>query len=345
MISGNIMVYGIDYLGGARYSSLVINEHPDGWAARGFANTFGDFLPTARALLRTGRCPRLGVHAVWQDNHTYVPARDDKVIFSEFAKYKKLKKEFSNLEIQFSPFCEHQIKGQQLITLFNRLRNENEGLVLVNSNWRGDWVANEINEVHGSKSPVPNGMYNFSYDGQSCFDSNVEADKQKFAGANTFYLWGPSCNGRLNTNDKTPRPQRKAWLYTKELDSMIYLHRPRQSNQYLPKNWIWKSHADRHTTPPESRAGKPVLISPLKVSRFTLCATNGQIICQLDYFGPFERTRHRYYSPEWGFESAEKARRITGSPECVLVEFPKGGGIKEHGRLNPAHRANDFRLV
>ena len=39
-------MYGLDHLGGAKYPDLLVREHPNGWAAGFFANTFGNAWPT-----------------------------------------------------------------------------------------------------------------------------------------------------------------------------------------------------------------------------------------------------------------------------------------------------------
>lgn len=36
------MKFGISYLAGNKYQQIVLDEHPNGWAAKVFAVTFGD---------------------------------------------------------------------------------------------------------------------------------------------------------------------------------------------------------------------------------------------------------------------------------------------------------------
>ena len=73
------MIFGIDYLGGANYGNVIINEHPAGWAAGFILNTNEPSWPKRNAwpviesLARTGRCPLIRVHAIWDDAHTYRP--------------------------------------------------------------------------------------------------------------------------------------------------------------------------------------------------------------------------------------------------------------------------------
>jgi len=333
------MIYGLDYLGGAKFGDLLVREHPEGWAAGFFANTFGNAWPVIEQLLATGRCPRVRIHAIWDDAHKYNPRVHDPVINKELQRANTLKAKFPNVHVQFSPFCEHTIKGQQLKDLLNRCGDASRNVEIVNCPYTGDLSERFMNEVHGSHAvPAPKfGAYQYSYDGTSCVDADVEKDKAKHQRAQVFYFWHPAFNGKLNGNDKTPRPQRKAWPTAQLIDSIIYLHRP-AGEVRLDSKHIWKSHADRHSTPPEPRAYKPVFITPVKAKRVELVADNGQVVATMPYYGPFETSKHRYYLGEYGYIIAEKAKRIHGKPTLKVVANGKQIGI-----VNAAYRAGSFR--
>lgn len=333
------MMYGLDYLGGAKFSDLLIREHPEGWAAGFFANAFGNVWPTVGKLLATGRCPRVRIHAVWQDDHRYDPKRDDPMIMQELKRANELKATFPKVELQFSPFCEHNIKGAQLVALFQKVRAAAAGLVLVNSPMNGDKTPEAIamNEHHGP-AKTQRGTYNYSFDGTPCVDSDVEAMKKAHAGASTFFFWTSQFNGRRNPADATPRPQRQAWPTSQLIDSVIYLSRDCGPAK-LPKNHLWKSHADQHEVPkPEARALKPVYILPIKASRVELVADNGQVVAVSGPSMPFNDGRYRYYFADYGYSLAEKAVRIHGKP---TVSVRVGGKVV--GTVNPAFRAGSFR--
>lgn len=331
-------MYGLDYLGGAKFGDLLVREHPAGWAAGFFANTFGNAWPVIEKLLATGRCPRVRIHAVWDDAHRYRPSEHDPVIKREAQRAAALAEKFPSVIVFFSPFCEHSIKGRELHELFRKVREWAGKCILVNSVWTGDTLhgAGVFNEVHGTHKK-PQGDYIYSFDGLSAVDSDVEKIKRQYSDAHTFYFWHPAFNGRLNTNDKTPRPQRKAWPTSELIDSLIYL-RLSAGEVKLPRNYLWKSHADRHNTPPEPRAYKPVLIMPPKVDRVELVADNGQVVAVSSRAQPFSDGRFRYYWDSYGYQIAEKARRIHGKPTCSL----RVGG-KIVGSLNPGFRAGAFR--
>jgi hypothetical protein len=257
----------------------------------------------------------------------------------ELERANKLKSTFPQVQVQFSPFCEHNITGTALTALFAKVKKAAGDLVLVNSSLRGATIPASvgINEVHG-KAGAPRGAYNYSFDGQSCLDADVEATKARHQRAGIFFFWAPQFNGRKNTNDDTPRPERKAYPTSQLIDSIIYLHRER-GEVSLPDKHLWKSHADQHNAPtPEPRALKPVYIHPIKADRVELVADNGQVVAVSGGARPFEDGRWRYYFPDFGYVMAEKARRIHGKPTCTV----RVGG-KVVGTVNPAYRAGVFR--
>lgn len=342
------MRFGLDYLLGGNYAALIKSTHPAGWAAGFILNTTTQ--PTKKPncwsaiknLLRTKKCPEIRLHAVWDDQHKYNKKRDLPVIVREATRAIAVAKQYQPVWVQFSPFCEHTIGKKDLEDIYSEIRKlrGSEWLTLVNSNWRGAWLRDIeiLNEIHGGhKIPPGNATYNYSYDGQNCFDSDVMADRAKHKNAHTYYFWHPSMNGRLATGDTTPRPKRKAWPYKQELASAAFLATDSGVNGKLPKGYLWKSHADRHTTPPEPRAGKPVLICPVAQARIQV-RSGKKVLATLSYAGAFSGGGFRYYCPEFGYVLAKRAQLLTGSPVCELVI-----GGKVVAKLNPGFRAGHFR--
>lgn len=330
---------GLDVLGMAKFADLAIREWPFGWSCGVFANTFGNVWPALEKLLATGRCPRVRIHAVWQDDHRYKPRRDDPVIMRELGRATALQIKFPNVEVTFSFFCEHNIVGNELYALLAAIkRNNHQNLLIVNSVFQGEIIHQRgvINEVHGDHRK-PSGPYNWSYDGLNCVDSDVEKFKRDYGDAETCFYWHPAFNGKLKLDDSTPRPLRKSWPTPELIDSIIYLHRE-CGNVKLARDFLWKSHADRHNTPPEPRAYKPVLIAPKRVKRFELVASNGQVVHVSSGPQPFADGRFRYYFDSFGYQISEKAKRIQGSAVLTL----RGEG-KNYGSLNPAYRCGGFR--
>lgn len=332
--------YGLDYLGGAKYSDIISREHPEGWWGGFFSRVdgFGDALPTAERLLRTGRCAGIKFHLKWKDRHDFSQA-DIPLTVKECKRVLELIKKFPTTPFQISPWCEHSAN----MPLLNKLHEAIAPLLPTNALYvntplpNGAVLNGAINEQHGGGKPR-SPLYNFSYDGTSAVDSNVPVEKDSFKNAQVFFFWVPQFNLRLNTNDTTPRPLRKAIPTGKLIDSVIYLKNPK-GDATLPASFIWKSHCDQHAAPiPEPRALKPVLIASVKVPRFELVASNGQVIAVSSAPMSYNSGGWRYYFDDFGFHFSEKANRIQGHPICLL----RGGG-KVYGKVNPAFRQNAYR--
>ncbi len=339
------MRFCLDYLAGANYGELILQEHPEGWGAGFILNTNkpewkkNNAWPVIEALARSGRAPLIRVHAIWEDNHTYNSKKHDSVIEREFRKCLELANKFVGVEFQFSWMCENNMTAAQNSLMVKRYNGSR--VTLVNSIWKGAVVAGAVTEVHGDHAPAK-GPYNYSFDGKVCFDANTQKLKEVHGKCLNFFFWFSQCNGRWNADSKkdpTPRNKRAAWPYAKLLDSAIYLHR-NKGNTRLRGNNIWKSHADQHGPTPDDRANKPVLISPTNVKEVTLVADNGQVVGKASNSGIFNdgSGRRLYRFSEWGMDMAEKARRIQG--HSVVKIMANGKSI---GTVNPAFRDGSFR--
>lgn len=326
-------MYGLDYLGLPKFVDLAVREHPEGWAAGCFANTFGDALPAVRKLLETGRCPLFRVHLLWSDAHNF-GASDIPTVRRLARQYEVLKRAFPSVTIEISPFCEHNLANPD--PYLEIVAQEAPSCRPVNTPWKGGFSRKFKNEVHGTHA-APRGEYNYSWDGNSCVDGDAEKSKAVHKNAQVYFWWHAAMNGRKNDSDKTPRPERKAWPTSDLIDSMIYLRTTAGEVKYR-RNFLWKSHADRHETPPEPRAYKPVLIMPLKAKRVELVADNGQVVAVAGPALPFADGRFRYYWPDFGFKIAEKAVRIHGKPTAKLVVDGRAVGV-----VNAAFRGGSFR--
>jgi hypothetical protein len=333
------MMWGIDYLGGARYKDLILREHPQGFAAGFFTNVdgFGSSIPASIALLETGRCPRMRHQLMWDDDHKFTENDIPELVRRATNVRRKLIDPFPNTEFRVSPCCEHRMDRN----LTQRIKREIQPIIgralYVNCPEKGAILDDCINEFHGGfKKPPTGGRIDFSFDGTSAFDSDVEAYKREYANADTFYFWTFRCNGRWYEKDPTKRPDRRGWPDSNIIDSLIALRRPR-GEVSLPKNWLLKTHAEDKNTG-DARANKLCFIIPPKAKSVELKASNGQVVDSLPRYGTFSDGRHRYYSRQWGYLVAEKAIRIQGNPLCeVWVEG------KKHGVVNPAFRAGSFR--
>lgn len=334
------MMWGLDYLGGAKYKDLIVKEHPEGFAAGIFLQVdgFGNALSTIDALLATGRCPRIRIQLIWKDDHIFGEADINEAV-KRFRTLFPLIQKYKKVEFQISPWCEHRATFQLIDRLFKALTAIcPTGVELVNTpDKTGALYPSLLNEFHSHTEKPRSKNYQYSFDGRACVDADVESYKKNYSNAKTFFFWDCRFNGRWEDNDKTPRPLRKGWPDSKHIDSVIALHKPKGKTK-LPQNTIYKSHSENKGTG-DPRAEKPVFITPIKSKEVLLRANNGQIVETLKYYGTFEGGRHRYYSPSWGYEIANKARRIQEGDPVVDVVID---GVKV-GRINPAFRDGSYR--
>lgn len=319
------MLYGIDALGLAAWPKDAIRALPRDFALGAFANTFGSVWAILRRI--GGQFPRVRVHAIWEDDHKYIPEKHDNIIRAEFAQFLACAQKFPGTDWQFSPFCE--VDGD-LRPILKELRKSWPRLI--NSVMRGPWVRPSLalNEGHGLSPHPPGTTWNYSTDGDSCVDMDMTALKRTHKAAETFFLWHAAFNGKLSDGDKTPRPERKAWPTTQLIESIAYL-KNREGNVSIPENWIWKSHADRHNTPPEARAYKPVLIATVNQPEIVLRGHTGRVIARMPNGGLYQDgERFLYRLDEYGYELSKR-----NDHRPVRIEG--------HGKVNAAFRAGSFR--
>ena len=333
------MLWGLDLLGLSRFPDLALREQPAGWSIGCFGSgVFGNPYPALDRILATGRVPRVRVQCLWSDSHSFGPADLPRAI-AEAKKLAPLIGKYPNVEFRVSPYCEHRLSGRDITQVLAAVQKVVPTAVMVNAPCPGHrvYLPGVVNELHGAETgPVPSGRVDFSFDGTPCVDADVEAFKRKYANAETFYFHEPRFNGRWEDNDKTPRPDRKGWPDSALIDSVIYLHRDKGAAR-LAKGWLYKSHSENKGSG-DARAEKPVLIGPVKTREVRLVCDNGQVADVLRYYGPYSGGGFRYYASAWGYQTAEKARRIQGHPLVKVVADGKG-----YGTINPAFREGSYR--
>lgn len=318
-------MFGLDYLGLAKYARAAAAAHREGWAVGCFSHTFGDVLPALQLLLKTRRVPRVRIQLDWQDNHDY--SKRFEFIRLEARRVAQFAKTYPEIDWRFSGACEHLLNNRQAQRLRDIVLEEAPFVTYVNTPMNSTLLkvgTKVINESHGSM--LRGSRLDFSFDGANCVDKNVTEFKRKFRHCETFYFWALRFNGKWNAKDTTPRPERKGWPDTEFIRSVIALAKEK-GNTSLPPKWIYKSHAENHGIK-DPRAEKPVFIIPEKPDEIVLKTTDGKTITKLKYFGPFENL-NRYYASKMGFRYP--------SPLEVWV------GGKRHGVINPAFRDGVYR--
>lgn len=337
------MIFGLDHLGIAKYGDLAAAEHPAGWALGTLARTFGDDLPAVKKTLDTGRCVRWRRHIYWSTNPGHKPDKNYlSIIDKEAKRYAEFIKPYlGKVDLRISGYLEHPLKRAEAEKVRQVVLNRVSGVTYVNSfvaSLGGQTLSGAVNEIHGGKAAIPGGRFDYSTDGESCFDVDIESQKRKLGAAETFYFWFPQQNGKKKVDEKSDPAKRKAWPVSRHIDSAIYLHRASGVSGKLPKGYTLKTHADQHTDKPSGKDCTLLLICPPQKAKVQIVTRNGQVVDTLEYLGAFEGGGFRYYSYDWGYLLAEKARRIQGDSICDL----KING-KVVGKINPAFRAGTFR--
>lgn len=330
--------YGVANLGLSEYGDVAVKGHPKGFANVTFTNTFTDAYQEIDDLLATGKVPFQEYNLFWNDKHI-VKKSDFPFIVDEAKKYSKLAVKYKDsVECAFSGATEHMLNKKDATELANRvLEVIPDFCVYVNNPWVGkgafiDPGPRIWNEVHGADAQKPKigGKYIFNFDGSDVFDYRVDKIKKRLSDAEVFFIWTSQNNGRKNRNDKTPRPQRKAWP-TVELLELEGFQATQLGRVKLPnKDYTIKPKADQHMVPPEKRALKPVYVFPIQAQYLELWAAGKKII-KSENSQPFQDGRRRYYFNEYGHRIVEKAKQ----PSLDIYAFP---GKKKIGKGNPGQR-------
>lgn len=336
-------MFGLDVLGAAKFPSIALRNWPPGFACGVFADTFGNVWGFVDKLAASGKCPLIKINGPWTA-HQYVPAQHDKAIFAALAKTVGMSRKYPNVKWQFAPVCENDNTTPAYSALLRNCADLAGGLVeIINSRGtRGKEVAGFKSEIHGN-TPRPSGAYQYSYDGTSTVDSNVEKDKETHAKAGVFFLWHPAFNLKYKTalsadkhepkhviiNDSAPPKMRNCKPTPELIKSLERLGSPIKGTPKLGRREIWKSHADRNNTPPESREYKPVFITPLSAPRIEL-RDGDRVVAVSQGRRKFVDDRFVYRFDRFGFEMSD-----------IVVDIYANG--KKIGSVNPAFRGGDFR--
>lgn len=291
-------LYGQDTLGAAKFPKVNLQNLPQGQGQGHFTNTFGDALPLIKQEVAKGVLfERL--HLMWKDGHNFSPA-DFPAIVKEARRICPVIQANPTTQWYLSGACEHNLNEENARELAHQVEAACPYATYVNTpNGSGGAVLLEyINESHGGGRPKGT-KFAFSCDGTPCEDSDIEALKRTFAGAEYFFIWGPRYNGRWESNDHTPRPNRKGWPDANYIKSLVYLATDKGFTS-LPPKYLWKSHSENKGNG-DKRAEHPVAIIPPKVNSIIL-KRGEKIVGVIPYYGVYSDGRFRYYDPKWGFE-------------------------------------------
>lgn len=318
------MPFGQDTLGAAKFPQVSASTVHPGEGRGHFSNLFGDAIPTVKAEIAHGvGFERL--HLMWKDNHQFSPS-DFPSIVAEAKRVCPTIEANPQIHWYLSGACEHNLNQSNARLLAQKVLAACPAAAYVNTPLgnKGAVLPEYINESHGGGKPL-SARFSFSSDGNASEDSDIESLKKTFAGAEYFMMWGPRYNGRWESNDSTPRPNRKGWPDVKYVQSLVYLT-TNKGPIIVPKNWLWKSHSENKGTN-DPRAEHPVAIIPPKANQIILKKGN-VIVGVLPYYGTYVDGRFRYYDSKWGFERGTVDLWINGQKKATVNEGFRDGGFR-----------------
>lgn len=312
------MRFGLDLLGLAQYKSVALKNFPNNTALGCFMSEFGDALPAVEAILKTGKCPLVRFQLIWDRTHSYgdkhLPELKKQSIRCE-----RLKQKYPNIIVEISGFCEHTLSNPDkyckiVAALAPHCEIINSPVSRLPDGRKGALSKVFKNEVHGSHAGPISGRYNFSFDGNDAFNSDIESIKANLNNAENFFLWMPAFNLHRDENDKT----RNSPPTSGYMQGALYLFGTKGVCK-LPKNALWK---------PMSEKWKPCLIAPVKTSK-VLLKRNGKTIVTMPYYGSYIDGRSRYYTNGvQGYQIGQVEVWING---------------KKYGDVDAGFRVNDYR--
>lgn len=334
------MIFGVDYLGGAKYQKLILQSHPKNLAAGVFWNVDG--FGSAKALvqgLAKKETVLIRIQLMWKDGHGF--KRSD---FPEIVKRAKeveaIAAKNPKTEFRISGACENKLSRKDAQDLADLCKAAAPHCKYVHCPLsEGVVLADEINEFHGAeKKPRKCKRMQFSFDGTSAVDSNITEVKEDYEEAEVFFIWIPQNNGRKTTKDTTPRPQRKAYPTRELIESQYALIADKGKTTF--NGGIYKSHAEqtKNDTAADTRGNRPVIIIPQKVEAIEFVLMNGAVIATAGSRQPFGQNQYRYYSKSYGYQIAKKAVKLQGSP---IVRLRAAG--KDLDTINPSFRDGKYK--
>lgn len=325
------MIYGLDFLGLAKYSKVALQEFPNGFGLGCFSSTFGDARPAVEAIIKAKSPGLIRVQLAWKDGHNFSP-RDFAKIKEEAGKWHSLVNKYPGVGWYFSGACEHKLNLADAMALKDVVIDVLPSVAYVNCPIQGGAdLTGYINERHGSKATCKQKNDAFSFDGSACVDANVTALKSEFSIAPYYMFWDGRFNGRYDEKaGEKPPPisQRKGWPDARHIRSIVALAGERGLVS-LRKDWLYKSHSENKGNG-DPRAEKPVMICPIKTRSIELVGEGGRPLASLKYYGPYSGGGYRYYSTKWGYEIAKR-------PVDIYISRHK------YGTINPVFRCGSFR--
>lgn len=339
------MIFGQAPLGAAQFTKLMIDNWPVGQACDVFTQTFGDAYPFVSMLAKSGKCPRIELSLLFKGKVPGRPTYPTNLfpgIVKECKRFVPLMRAYPNIIWDVCGMTEHNSGASQAQQLCNMILNVVPPTVnYANNPQQGSGALipsgpRVLNEVHGAHATPVGGRMIFNFDGNSAYNFNVTQLKATFAAAEVFYIWCCRYNGKYEDDEATPIANRTGWATKADILGCVALCSP-EGPTNLPSNWLYKSHAENNGNG-DPRAEKGLFIIPKRTNKMDIRTRSGKIVGTFNYYGPFVDGRSRYYSQEYGYVMADRAKNIQGDPLCDVWV-----GGKKYGVINPSFRIGSFQ--
>ena len=338
------MKYGIDYLGGATFPNTLLSNHRDGWGAGFFAETFGNAWGVIEKLAKTGKCPYIRVHALWDDLHSYGTQEQIEKVKKYCRKICKLAQTYKTVKFYFSPFCEHNLSAKKMNEVLDVCRkiiaNHNVQVTLVNCIWKGKKIVAEdvINEIHGTHSKVGT-KYIYSFDGLDCYNADTQKIKNTYKDAELFFFWTVSMNLKRKDSEKISVAERIARSYRPKACNIeaMFAMEAKKGKTNVPETITIKPMSEDCG---DKKSNKLLILSTVKYDSVELIRDNKKQtpieVCKR--FDPPSGDLFRYYATKAGYEYAKKN----------LVKIKAEGKILKHENkdilFSPVYRDGTYRM-
>lgn len=361
------MIFALDLLGLGSHAWDVmptIKVFPDGWGYGTFGpKVFGDALKKVKKLHASGKPSMFRLQLIYSKDHKFP---SEKYLRQEIPRWDELGALFPNIKSFISPCCEYseesRSKVYDMMSLATQLAPHS---AIVQSPGRlpngrisptyTDWYVEE----HGNRART--GANLVSCDGENAYDMCDEMKEQfgiehwierhRAGGCQYCFLWGARFN-LIEAHNTLPPMARKA---APEVGYIKAVARLSEGKSALPlpifpftapvKPYLLKTFAEDQQGPEDVRENRPMFMVPKRekpLAYVDIVTFDNQRVARFPRFkdkNPLRTTDRYYFSTKYGYQLADKAIAMSGSPFVYLDE--KG---KKTGPFHMAFRAPFFQV-
>lgn len=324
---------GVDYLAGVKYERVMIENHPRGWTAGIFLDTFGNGYSTLERMACSGKFSEIVAHISPFDNsHAYPIDKLRRSVIEGAKKIQRIAERCPQSVLMPSPFCEHNHASKTIKPILDQIKKVAPNTIPVNSIWRGGIVYGYTTEIHLENSrprAPPSGEYIISFDGfggdgsGDFTDADLVTIFSRYKSARQIRLWNFRFNGKFGHKDSASIAQRKNWPDAKYIRGHVAMMDGREGAISWPKNSLYKPFADDHGQ--GGKDNKAMAILPIERSTARVYDSKGNLIDLMKRVLPNHTGNPRgarYYSTRYAYELGDLAKKNTGSRRIMIENLP-----------------------